>query len=152
MTNDKQLLVSAIENGIVIDHIPCKVLFKVVSILKLDKIESNMTLGVNLDSSMMGKKSIIKVSNLFLEQKDLDKIALIAPSAKVNIIKEFKVSEKKQVALPKKLTGIVKCINPKCICNHENIMTSMEVLPESNTTLRCTYCEKIINKENIVIL
>ncbi|MFV0483874.1 MAG: aspartate carbamoyltransferase regulatory subunit [Bacteroidales bacterium] len=152
MTDNKQLLVSAIENGIAIDHIPSNVLFKVVSILKLDKVENSMTLGVNLDSSRMGKKSIIKVSNLFLDQKDLDKIALIAPSAKVNIIKEFKVAEKKKVVLPKRLSGIVKCINPKCICNHENIKTSMDVLSDSNTTLRCSYCEKIISKENIVIL
>ena len=86
-----KLLVSAIKNGTVIDHIPAKHLFKVISILGLDKIRNQITFGTNLESQKLGYKSIIKLSEVYFKDNDINKIALIAPHAKLNIIKDFKI-------------------------------------------------------------
>ena len=111
----KELKVSAIKNGTVIDHIPAKDLFKVIRILGLDRIDTPVTFGNNLDSQKFGKKAIIKVSDKFFEDKEINKIALIAPTANLNIIRDYEVKEKRPVELPATVKGICKCINPKCI-------------------------------------
>ena len=85
---DKQLSVSAIKDGTVIDHIPAHVLFKVVSILKLDELDTMITIGNSLGSGKLGKKGIIKLSNVFFHDDEINKIAMVAPSAKLNIIRE----------------------------------------------------------------
>src|SRR6056297_580318 len=115
---DKKLLVSAIKNGTVIDHIPANHLFKVIEILGLDKIETQITFGTNLESKRLGKKAIIKIADVYFMDDDIDKIALVAPDAKLNTIKNFKVVEKRDVKVPDQIGGIAKCGNPKCITNH----------------------------------
>ncbi len=149
MKEGKKLYVSAIKNGTVIDHIPSESLFKVINILSLDKIEEQITFGTNLDSKKQGKKAIIKISNTFFKEDDINKIALIAPDAKLNIIKNYKVVEKWKVKVPEKIIGIVKCFNPKCITNHEIITTHFTCLSDKPITLKCLYCEKITEQENI---
>jgi len=150
--NLKKLKVSALKNGTVIDHIPPQNLFKVISILGLDKIREDMiTFGMNLDSKIMGSKAIIKISNKYFEDDDINRIALIAPNAKLNIIKDYKVVEKKEVHVPDEVIGIVKCFNPKCITNHENISTSFKVINKDPLELKCKYCEKITNKDQIFL-
>ncbi|WP_167607559.1 aspartate carbamoyltransferase regulatory subunit [Maribellus sediminis] len=144
-----KLKVSAIKEGTVIDHIPAKNLFKVISILGLDKIENQITFGTNLDSGKLGAKAIIKVSDVFFEDREINKIALIAPHAKLNIIRDYEVVEKKIVETPEKITGIVKCFNPKCITNHEKITTCFTVIKKSPIALKCKYCEKITNLDQI---
>lgn len=144
-----KLKVSAIKEGTVIDHIPAKNLFKVISILGLDKIENQITFGTNLDSHRLGAKAIIKVSDVFFEDREINKIALIAPHAKLNIIRDYEVVEKKIVETPEKITGIVKCFNPKCISNHEKITTCFTVIKKSPIALKCKYCEKITNLDQI---
>lgn len=148
---DKKMEVSAIENGTVIDHIPAKVLFKVIAILGLDHIDKPITFGTNLDSKKLGKKAIIKLSDTFFMDKDINKIALVAPQAKLNIIKNYTVVEKKIVEVPDEIVGIAKCVNPQCITNNEKIITKFQVLSKSEVKLKCHYCEKITNQENIVI-
>jgi len=148
-TKKIKLKVSAIKDGTVIDHIPAENLFKVISILELDKIESQITFGTNLDSKKLGAKAIIKVSNVFFEDQEINKIALIAPHAKLNIIRDYEVVEKKIVEIPEKITGIVKCFNPKCITNHEEITTSFDVISKEPLALKCKYCEKITTDEQI---
>ena len=91
----KKLMVSAIKDGTVIDHIPPKSLFKVISILSLDKIETQITFGTNLESRQHGTKAIIKIADVFFFDDDINRIALVAPSAKLNIIKDYEVVEKK---------------------------------------------------------
>jgi aspartate carbamoyltransferase regulatory subunit len=152
MEQKKQLQVSAIENGTVIDHIPAKSLFKVISILGLDKIECPITFGTNLESKRLGCKAIIKISDVFFEDEDINKIALVAPAAKLNIIRNYNVVEKKVLGVPSEIKGIVKCINPKCITNHEAIVTKFSVISRDEVTLKCKYCEKVMDQEHIEII
>ncbi|MDX2429621.1 MAG: aspartate carbamoyltransferase regulatory subunit [Bacteroides sp.] len=148
---DKRLSVSAIKNGTVIDHIPAEVLFKVVSILKLDTVENTITIGNNLGSDKLGKKGIIKLSEVFFHDSEINKIALVAPCAKLNIIRNYEVADKKVVQIPDEIVGIVKCVNPKCITNNEVVTTRFVVVSKSEVTLKCHYCEKITDRENIQI-
>ncbi len=152
MKDIKHLVVSAIKDGTVIDHIPAKDLFKVISILGLDRIENQVTFGSNLDSKKLGKKAIIKISGMFFRNEDINKIALVAPEAKLNIIKDYNVIEKKVVEVPDTITGIAKCVNPKCITNNEEIITRFAVVDKKNVILKCYYCEKITSQDNMRII
>jgi len=149
---DKQLSVSAIKEGTVIDHIPASALFKVVSILKLDKLDTMITIGNSLGSNKLGKKGIIKLSEVFFKDDEINKIALVAPCAKLNIIRDYDVVEKKVVEIPDEIISIAKCVNPKCITNNEKVITRFEVVSKTNVTLKCHYCEKITDQDNIVII
>jgi aspartate carbamoyltransferase regulatory subunit len=149
---DIKLEVSAIENGTVIDHIPAKALFKVISILGLDKIDKQITFGTNLDSKKLGKKAIIKLTDMFFIDKEINKIALVAPQAKLNIIRDYTVVEKKVVEVPEEIIAIAKCMNPKCITNNEKIVTRFLVVSKSEVKLKCHYCEKITDQEHIEII
>lgn len=149
---DKQLIVSAIRNGTVIDHVPAKVLFKVISILGLDRIDSQITFGTNLESKRLGTKAIIKIADKFFLDEEIDKIALVAPQAKLNIIRDFNVVEKREVEVPDMITGIVRCVNPKCITNYENVTTRFTVVSKEAVSLKCHYCEKITQQDQMTIL
>ncbi|MFO7934093.1 MAG: aspartate carbamoyltransferase regulatory subunit [Bacteroidales bacterium] len=149
---DKQLVVSAIKEGTVIDHVPARVLFKVVSILNLDKVETMITIGNNLESKKLGHKGIIKLSRVFFKDDEINKIALVAPRAKLNIIRDYEVVEKKVVTIPDEIVGIVKCVNPKCITNNEPVITRFDVVSKPEVQLKCHYCEKITDQDNIVII
>ncbi|MEN8227192.1 MAG: aspartate carbamoyltransferase regulatory subunit [Bacteroidota bacterium] len=149
---DKQLSVSAIKEGTVIDHVPASALFKVVSILNLDKLNTMITIGNSLGSEKLGKKGIIKLSKVFFQDNDINKIALVAPCAKLNIIRNYEVVEKRVVAIPDEIVGIVKCVNPKCITNNEEVTTRYEVVSKSEVKLKCHYCEKITDQDNIEII
>lgn len=149
---DKILEVSAIKDGTVIDHIPAGSLFKVISILGLDTLDNKMTFGSNLESKKLGRKAIIKLSEVFFLDTDINKIALVAPEAKLNIIKDYKVVEKKIVVVPDDIVGIVKCMNPQCITNSEKIITKFKVVSKKDVQLKCHYCEKITDKEHTEII
>ena len=149
---DKQLIVSAIRNGTVIDHVPAKVLFKVISILGLDRIDSQITFGTNLESKRLGTKAIIKIADKFFLDEEIDKIALVAPQAKLNIIRDFNVVEKREVEVPDSITGIVRCVNPKCITNYESVTTRFTVISKETVELKCHYCEKITQQDQMTIL
>lgn len=145
----KELKVSAIENGTVIDHIPANFVFQVINILGLNKIPNQIMVGTNLESHKFGKKGIIKVSNKYFESEEINKIALVAPSATLIVIKDYTVVYKSKVEIPDRINRIVKCINPNCITNHENITTSFSVIDKQELRLSCRYCEKTTKKENI---
>lgn len=148
----RELIVSAIENGTVIDHIPSRAVFQVMKILELDKSNNQVLFGMNLDSQKFGKKGIIKVREKFFKPLEINKIALVAPTATLIVIKDFKVVEKKQVELPDSIEGFTKCFNPKCITNHENVPTRFSLIDKQEVRLLCHYCEKITKKENIVFI
>jgi aspartate carbamoyltransferase regulatory subunit len=152
MNAKKELHVSAIENGTVIDHIPAEYLFQVINILGLDNCDNSVTFGNNLESDKLGKKAIIKISDKFFEDDEINKISLIAPHAKLNIIRNYQVSEKKIVESPEKVVGIAKCMNPKCITNVEEVTTRFKVVADSPITLKCHYCEKITDHKHIEII
>lgn len=152
MKEPKQLSVSAIENGTVIDHVPATHLFKVIQILGLDRIETQITFGTNLESKKLGKKAIIKIEGVYFEDEDINRIALVAPEAKLNIIKDYEVVEKRPVEVPDSIVGIAKCMNPKCITNYEHVTTRFKVISKKIVSLKCHYCEKITNQENLQII
>ncbi len=141
--NKKELVVSAIENGTVIDHIPAGEVYKVVKILNLDLNEDEVLIGTNLSSKKYGKKGIIKVKNKFFAETEVNKIALIAPNATLIVIKSYDVVEKRSLETPDTIRQIVKCINPNCITNIEdNIETCFKVVNKKPLELQCHYCEK----------
>ena len=145
----KELKVSAIENGTVNDHVPSAIVFQVIKILNLTEYQNQLLIATKLDSQKMGKKGIIKVSNKFFESDEINKIALVAPTATLIIIKNFEVIEKKNVEVPDVAENIVKCFNPNCITNNEEISTRFTVLDKKDLKLRCHYCEKITARKNI---
>ena len=149
---DKQLIVNAIKNGTVIDHIPAKNLFKVISILALENIDSQITFGTNLDSKRLGSKAIVKIADKYFLDEEINKIALVAPQAKLNIIRDYEVIEKRVVEVPESITGIVKCVNPKCITNMEEVKTKFTVIVKNDVALKCYYCEKITHQDQMVII
>ncbi|PLB86249.1 aspartate carbamoyltransferase regulatory subunit [Dysgonamonadaceae bacterium] len=147
----KELQVAALENGTAIDHIPTEELFKVVSLLQLQKIDHRITIGNNLRSRKMGKKGIIKIADKFFREDEINRIALIAPNVSLNIIKDYEVIEKKEITLPDEIVEIVKCNNPKCITNNEPMKTRFHVIDKEKVVLQCHYCELKINKDDIVL-
>ena len=152
MKEPKQLSVSAIQNGTVIDHIPANMLFKVIQILRLDHFDNQVTFGTNLESKKLGRKAIIKISGIYFEDEDINRIALVAPEAKLNIIKDYEVVEKKVVKVPEQITGIAKGMNPSCITNFEKVVTKFKLVSSKPVALKCHYCEKITTQENLEIL
>ena len=103
----KQLVVSALENGTVLDHIPAENVYRALNLLNLKGIENQITIGINLNSKAQGRKGIIKIENKFFEDEELNKLALIAPDATVNIIRDGKLVEKKKLSLPEKLINVI---------------------------------------------
>ncbi len=147
----KELQVAALKSGTAIDHIPSDQLFKVVKLLRLHELDNRITIGNNLDSRKMGTKGIIKISDKFFEEDEINRIALVAPKVKLNIIKNYEVVEKKRVSLPDIIVGIVQCNNPKCITNNEPMKTHFHVVDKDKVTLQCHYCEVKIDKEDIIL-
>ncbi len=147
----KELAVAALRNGTVIDHIPSEVLFKAVRILGIEHLSSAVTIGNNLESSKLGSKGIIKVADVFFPEETLNRIALIAPHAKINIIRDFEVVEKRSVKLPDEIVGIVTCGNPKCITNNEPMRTRFGVIDHNDVTIRCRYCGTVVKSGDAII-
>ncbi|MDR1225524.1 MAG: aspartate carbamoyltransferase regulatory subunit [Prevotellaceae bacterium] len=152
MKEEKQLKVSAIKNGTVIDHIPASNLFKVIEILALSHCKNQITFGNNLESKKLGSKAIIKIADRFFADDEVNRIALVAPQAKLNIIKNYNVIEKRTVEIPDEIHSIAKCMNPMCVTNHQAIPTKFKVISRQEVTLQCAYCEKITDQERLVIL
>lgn len=151
--NKTMLEVSAIENGTVIDHIPAASLFKVISLLNLDMATNQITFGTNLTSKRIGKKAIIKIADKYCEDTEISYLALVAPTARISIIKDYEVVVKRQIEAPETVQGFVKCANPMCVTNHEPITTHFTVHDQNGElSLRCRYCEKITRQEQIEII
>ncbi len=141
--------VAALENGTVIDHIPSDKLFTVVSLLGLEHMTNNITIGFNLDSKLLGKKGIIKIADKFFTDDEINRIAVVAPNVRMNIIRDYEVVEKSELQLPDELLGIVKCSNPKCITNNEPMPTRFHVIDKENCVIKCHYCEKEQHRSEI---
>ncbi|MCH8067474.1 MAG: aspartate carbamoyltransferase regulatory subunit [Nanoarchaeota archaeon] len=149
----KELSISAIKDGTVVDHIPNNAALKLVDILDLKGVRGMISIATNLTSKTMGKKGIIKISGKDLTKEEVDKIALIAPHATVNIIKNYDVKQKIKVTIPQVINKIIKCSNPNCITNNEkNVITKFYVLNKDPLKVRCHYCERNMEKEDISLL
>ncbi len=154
MANEKkqQLQVAALENGTVIDHIPAGKLFTVVSLLGLQHMGNNITIGFNLESEKLGKKGIIKIADKYFCDEEINRIAVVTPNVVLNIIRDYEVVEKREVCLPDHLHGLVKCSNPVCVTNNEPMQTLFEVVDKENRVVKCHYCEKEQRLEDIELL
>ena len=153
MNNEKPAMqVSALCNGTVIDHIPANKVVAVVNLLDIPGMTSNVTIGNNLNSKKLGKKGLIKVADKFFTDEEVNRISLVAPKVVLNIIRDYKVVEKKEVKMPSELHNIVKCANPACITNNEPMATHFYVTNPETGTIKCRYCEKEINVSKVKLL
>lgn len=146
------MLVAAIENGTVIDHIPAEKTYQVVNLLRLEKLSTQVTIGYNYKSEKLGRKGIIKVEDKFFTDEEISRLSVVAPNIVLNIIRGFEVVEKKTVLTPDELRGIVRCNNPKCITNNEPMQTLFHVTDKEHGTLKCHYCEKEQNIDKVELV
>lgn len=152
--NEKELRVSKIKDGTVIDHINGGYALDVVKILGITGHEKRvMTIALNVPSKRFKTKDIVKIEGRALDSHEVNRIALVAPHASINIIRDYAVVEKLEVKLPKVIEGILKCINPACISNsNEPIMARFYVECEDPLLLRCHYCGYILEKTDVLQL
>ena len=145
------LLVRRIKDGTVIDHINEGKGLNVLEALEIDGSRGNViTIALNMPSGKLKKKDMIKVEGRFLEDDDTNKLAVIAPSSTVNIIKDYKLIEKRRVSLPNQIEQIFRCSNPDCITNsQEQIESTMEVMDKENLVLKCRYCGRILDVNDL---
>lgn len=140
MSKDK-LMVEAICNGTVLDHIPSDKLFQIVAMLRLEQSTTPVTIGNNLESRQVGSKGVIKITDRFFTEEEMRRIAILAPSVHLNTIRNYEVVEKKQLSVPESVCGLVRCSNHKCITNAEPMPTRFAVGKEGDEVyLTCHYC------------
>jgi aspartate carbamoyltransferase regulatory subunit len=139
----KELKVQPIKNGTVIDHITAGNAVKVLHILGIPKTSSSIvSVAMNVNSKY-GKKDIVKVENRELDSHEVNKIALIAPKATINIIRDYEVAEKHRVQIPDEVIGIIQCSNPTCVSNsREPVKSRFIVLKKDPLQIKCYYCER----------
>jgi aspartate carbamoyltransferase regulatory subunit len=143
----KEMKVPPIENGTAIDHIPAGNALKVLKIMGLASGDPQCTVTVLIRArSKKAKwKDIVKVEGRELKQREVNQIALVAPKATINIIRNFEVVKKFTPDLPGEVKGIVRCPNPSCISNlSEPIETSFTVEEKDPIKLRCHYCDRVV--------
>lgn len=147
LVQESELIVRRIREGTVIDHINEGKGLQVLNALGIDgKDGSVITIALNVPSGKFNRKDIIKVENKFLKDDDTNKLAVIAPTSTVNIIKNYKLVEKRRVSLPNEIDRIFRCSNPECITNStEHIESIMDVIDKSGLVLKCRYCGRILD-------
>ncbi|MEF8879757.1 MAG: aspartate carbamoyltransferase regulatory subunit [Candidatus Thermoplasmatota archaeon] len=139
----KELKIQPIKNGTVIDHIPPGNAVKVMHILRIPKKSSSIVSVAMNVKSKYGKKDIVKVEDRELARDEVDKIALIAPKATINIIRDYEVAEKHRVELPDEIVGIARCSNPTCISNtDEPVKSRFTVINKDPPRIKCYFCER----------
>lgn len=148
----EELLVAAIQNGTVIDHIPPAKIFEVVNLLHLENVKTSIMVGINLKSHKMGQKSIIKIADKYFTDAELNQLSVVAPNVSLCIIKDYEVVEKREVELPDVVRSVVKCGNPKCITNNEPMTTVFQVVDKERGIIQCAYCEKEQNIDHVKLL
>jgi aspartate carbamoyltransferase regulatory subunit len=150
--SDEMLRVSKIKDGTVIDHITGGHALDVVKILGIAERRAGVvSIGMNVPSKSLGRKDIVKVEGRGLAASEVDKIALLAPRATINIIKDYKVVEKKRVKLPDNIKGIVKCGNPACVSNSNEPVESQFLVEKAEPLrLKCHYCGHVMEKADVL--
>ncbi len=147
LMEQSELMVRRIKEGTVIDHIDEGKGLQVLNALRIDgKDGSLITIALNVPSGKFKKKDIIKVENKFLKDDDTNKLAVIVPNATINIIKNYKLVEKRRVSLPNEVDRIFRCSNPDCITNStEHIESVMDVIDKEGRILKCRYCSRVLD-------
>lgn len=146
------LYVSKIKNGTVIDHITCGHALDVVKILGITGREKKVvTIAINVPSKRFKIKDIVKVEGRELNPQEVHKIALLAPHATINIVRDFRVVEKQRVKIPNVIEDMIKCVNPACISNsNEPVQAKFYVESEDPLLLKCHYCGYIMEKKDVL--
>ena len=147
----KEIVVPAIKEGTVIDHIPSRDTFRIMRLLNPQEYQHTITIALNLHSNKIGKKGVIKISNRILTESEVNKVAILAPEATVSIIKNYEVQDKINVKLPEEVYNIVKCSNPNCVTNMQPVKTRFTLLEENPLKIRCWYCERSMGRDDIAL-
>jgi aspartate carbamoyltransferase regulatory subunit len=142
----KEMKIRPIEDGTVIDHIPRGQALNVLRVLGVDSSTRDVvSVAMNVPSDAMGRKDIVKVEDREIGSKEADIIALIAPEATVNVVRDFDVSEKYEVSMPEEVRGVLDCPNPNCVTNtREPVETVFDV---RDGEIRCEYCGTVLSDE-----
>ncbi len=150
--SDKELLVTKIREGTVIDHIPAGRALAVLRVLGINGSEGyRVALVMNVESKKMVRKDIVKISGRTVDEKESNLITLIAPNATINIIKDYDVTKKMKMKVPSVIEGLLRCPNPSCITNNDpEAFTNFLTVSESPLLLKCSYCETIIDEMQVV--
>lgn len=148
MVKQTQLQVEAIRNGSVIDHIPANIGIKILKLFKMHKTNQRITIGLNLPSSALKAKDLIKIENVYLTKEQANQLALYAPQATVNQIEEYKVVNKLTLSLPDSIVSVFECPNSNCISHGEPVESRFNVQQkQEKVQLKCHYCEKVFSRE-----
>ena len=152
MSSKEQLYVKKIRNGTVIDHIDPGHALDVLHILNINGKRGEVVSAVlNVESKQLGRKDIVKIEDRELKPEEVDKIALIAPKATINIVREYEVTSKKRVELPQTIRGIIACDNPSCVVNaREPVISEFKIEIAEPLRIRCHYCGRIMGKEDVL--
>ena len=134
------MIIGQIKDGIVLDHITAGKAMDIYNFLKLDELDCTVAMIKNADSPKLGKKDIIKISTLL--DLDLDVLGYLDPGITVNVIRNSEVAERRKVALPERVVGVIKCKNPRCITSIEQeIVHEFKLTDREKNVYRCIYCE-----------
>lgn len=146
-----ELLVRRIREGTVIDHIDEGMGLRVLGALQIDGGDGSLiTIALNVPSGKFKKKDIIKVEGRFLKDDDTNKLAVIAPRATINMIRDYRLVEKRRVSLPNEIDRIFRCTNPDCVTNSaEKIESVMDVIDREGRVLRCRYCSRTLDVDRL---
>ena len=149
---ETELRVAKINYGTVIDHITGGHALDVVRILGITgKEKGTLTIAINVPSKRFRFKDIVKIEGRELKPQEVHKIALLAPHASINIVRDYKVVSKRDVKLPKEIDDIIKCANPACISNsNEPVSAKFYVDSEEPLLLKCHYCGFIMEKKDVL--
>ena len=149
---ERELRVRKIKDGTVIDHIPAGKALAVMKILGLTGKEGNtISIVMNVGSKKLGKKDVLKIEKKELRSKEVNAIALIAPSATINIIRDYKVVRKYKVRVPKEITKAIHCSNPACITNYrEPTIPKFKVIKTNPLILKCMYCGRYTLEDDVI--
>ncbi|RZR42613.1 aspartate carbamoyltransferase regulatory subunit [Vibrio vulnificus] len=148
MNKETKLQVEAIKNGTVIDHIPAQIGIKVLKLFDMHNSSQRVTIGLNLPSSALGNKDLLKIENVFINEEQASKLALYAPHATVNQIEDYQVVKKLALELPEFVSDVFECPNSNCITHNEPVATNFRVFEKKgDVRLKCKYCEKVFSRE-----
>ncbi len=150
---EAKIRIVKIKDGTVIDHINAGHALDVLKILGITGKEGSViSLAMNITSSRIERKDIVKIEDRFLEDSEVARIALVAPDATINMIRDYKVEKKTRVELPPTITNVLVCPNTRCVTNKERepIEPKFEVLNRHPIKLKCTYCWALIEESDII--
>ncbi|EPI2806993.1 aspartate carbamoyltransferase regulatory subunit [Vibrio vulnificus] len=148
MNKETKLQVEAIKNGTVIDHIPAQVGIKVLKLFDMHNSSQRVTIGLNLPSSALGNKDLLKIENVFINEEQASKLALYAPHTTVNQIEDYQVVKKLALELPEFVSDVFECPNTNCITHNEPVASNFRVFEKKgDVRLKCKYCEKVFSRE-----